>query len=149
MYDIIGDVHGHATLLKNLLLSMGYVKSRSGYFHPERKAVFVGDFVNRGPEIRQSVELIRKMTEGGMRWRFWETTKSTPSCITSNGKRKPRCSIKWEKDTSPWKKPSFNSKISRRSGNHTGNGCGRFLYSLNWMVCGWSMPAGPPAISRC
>ncbi|HNQ37147.1 MAG: metallophosphoesterase [Prolixibacteraceae bacterium] len=65
MYDIIGDVHGHATLLKNLLLSMGYVKSRSGYFHPERKAVFVGDFVNRGPEIRQSVELIRKMTEGG------------------------------------------------------------------------------------
>ena len=68
MYDIIGDIHGHASLLKNLLVSLGYVRNRSGYFHPERKAVFVGDFVNRGPEIRQTVELIRKMTEGGNAW---------------------------------------------------------------------------------
>ncbi len=65
MYDIIGDIHGHASLLKNLLVSLGYVRSRSGYFHPERKAIFVGDFVNRGPEIRMTVELIRKMTEEG------------------------------------------------------------------------------------
>ncbi len=65
MYDIIGDVHGHATLLKNLLVALGYEKSRTGYHHRERKAVFVGDFVNRGPEIRQTVELIRRMTESG------------------------------------------------------------------------------------
>ncbi len=65
MYDIIGDVHGHATLLKKLLKELGYVKTASGYAHSGRKAVFVGDFINRGPEIRQTVQLIRKMTEGG------------------------------------------------------------------------------------
>ena len=65
MYDIIGDVHGYATLLKKLLLQMGYSKTESGYLHPLRKAVFVGDFVNRGPEIRKTVRIIRKMVENG------------------------------------------------------------------------------------
>ncbi len=65
MYDIIGDVHGYATLLKKLLLQMGYSKTESGYFHPSRKAIFVGDFVNRGPEIRKTVRIIRKMVENG------------------------------------------------------------------------------------
>ncbi len=65
MYDIIRDVHGYATLLKKLLLQMGYSKTESGYFHPSRKAIFVGDFVNRGPEIRKTVRIIRKMVENG------------------------------------------------------------------------------------
>jgi hypothetical protein len=65
MFDIIGDVHGHATLLKKLLKSMDYRKTSSGYAHPERKAVFVGDFINRGPEIRLTLQMIRKMTENG------------------------------------------------------------------------------------
>ncbi len=65
MYDIIGDVHGYASLLKKLLLEMGYTKTESGYSHPNRKAIFVGDFVNRGPEIRKTVRIIRKMVENG------------------------------------------------------------------------------------
>lgn len=65
MYDIIGDVHGYASLLKKLLLQMGYSKTESGYSHPTRKAVFVGDFVNRGPEIRKTIRIIRKMVENG------------------------------------------------------------------------------------
>jgi len=65
MYDIIGDVHGHATLLKKLLKTLGYVKSIHGYNHPDRKAVFVGDFLNRGPEIRQTISLIRSMVDSG------------------------------------------------------------------------------------
>lgn len=63
MYDIIGDVHGHAPLLKKLLLQLGYQKTDSGYKHPERKAVFVGDFINRGPEIRKTVRMVRTMVE--------------------------------------------------------------------------------------
>jgi hypothetical protein len=63
MYDIIGDVHGHATLLKKLLLQLGYIKTETGYAHPNRKAIFVGDFINRGPEIRKSVRIIRTMVE--------------------------------------------------------------------------------------
>jgi len=65
MYDIIGDIHGHALLLKNLLKELGYKKTNNGYSHPERKAVFVGDFVNRGPEIRQTLQIIRNMTDRG------------------------------------------------------------------------------------
>ena len=63
MYDIIGDVHGYATLLKKLLLEMGYIKTENVYAHPTRKAIFVGDFVNRGPEIRKTIRIIRKMVE--------------------------------------------------------------------------------------
>lgn len=65
MYDIIGDVHGYASLLKKLLLQIGYTKTESGYWHPSRKAVFAGDFVNRGPEIRKTIRMVRKMVENG------------------------------------------------------------------------------------
>ena len=64
-YDIIGDVHGYATLLKKLLKTMGYAKINGIWQHPERKAVFIGDFINRGPEIRETIQLVRQMTEAG------------------------------------------------------------------------------------
>ena len=63
MYDIIGDVHGHAPLLKKLLSKLGYVKKAGVYSHSSRKAVFVGDFINRGPEIRKTIRIIRSMVE--------------------------------------------------------------------------------------
>jgi len=65
MYDIIGDIHGHADELRNLLTKMGYLLKDEYYSHPTRKAVFVGDFINRGPKIRESLVLIRKMVEKG------------------------------------------------------------------------------------
>ena len=65
MYDIIGDIHGHASLLKKLLKNLGYSKTNGSYVHPGRKAVFVGDFTNRGPEIRQTVLIIKNMVENG------------------------------------------------------------------------------------
>lgn len=64
-YDIIGDVHGYASLLCKLLKQMGYEKGEGGYAHPERKAIFTGDFTNRGPEIRDTLQIIRQMTESG------------------------------------------------------------------------------------
>lgn len=65
MYDIIGDVHGHADQLKDLLKKMGYKLVNDCFTHPTRKAVFVGDFINRGPKIRETINLIRKMVESG------------------------------------------------------------------------------------
>lgn len=65
MYDIIGDVHGHASLLKKLLIKLGYEKTNGSYFHPSRKAIFVGDFINRGSEIRKTIRIIRTMVENG------------------------------------------------------------------------------------
>ena len=65
MYDIIGDVHGYATLLKKLLKTMGYAKTNGVWKHPVRTAIFIGDFINRGPEIRETIQIIRQMTEAG------------------------------------------------------------------------------------
>lgn len=65
MYDIIGDVHGHADQLKSLLKKMGYTQKNDSFSHLSRKAVFVGDFINRGPKIRETLNLIRKMVETG------------------------------------------------------------------------------------
>ncbi|WP_372754369.1 metallophosphoesterase [Labilibaculum sp.] len=65
MYDIIGDIHGEVETLKHMLLSLGYVEGEEGYFHPKRKAVFVGDFVDRGPKIFETLELVQKMVIAG------------------------------------------------------------------------------------
>ncbi|PTN07516.1 calcineurin-like phosphoesterase family protein [Mangrovibacterium marinum] len=63
MYDIIGDVHGQAGMLKDLLRKMGYTAANGYFSHPSRKAVFVGDFINRGPQIKETIRIIRSMTE--------------------------------------------------------------------------------------
>ena len=65
MYDIIGDVHGEASTLKKLLLKMGYSKTNGSYSHPSRKAIFVGDFINRGSEIKKTIRIVRNMVENG------------------------------------------------------------------------------------
>jgi hypothetical protein len=65
MYDLIGDIHGHADELIQLLRILGY-ETRHGIFrHPERKVIFLGDFIDRGPQIRQTLEIVRPMVESG------------------------------------------------------------------------------------
>jgi hypothetical protein len=65
MYDLIGDIHGHAKELTALLAMLGYRKTGASYAHPERQAVFVGDFIDRGPHIREVLALVRPMVEEG------------------------------------------------------------------------------------
>lgn len=62
-YDIIGDIHGHAHELKSLLSDMGYSRHGLGYRHPSRTALFVGDFVDRGPAIREVLDIVRSMVD--------------------------------------------------------------------------------------
>jgi protein phosphatase len=89
-FDIIGDVHGCCDELEALLQQLGYVrrmKEEGGrmnekdalWFHPSsfslhpffyahpdgRKAVFVGDLVDRGPRIVDTSRLVRNMIAGG------------------------------------------------------------------------------------
>jgi hypothetical protein len=65
MYDLIGDIHGHADELVRLLEVLGYENLQGSYRHPERKVIFLGDFIDRGPQIRQVLETVRPMVEGG------------------------------------------------------------------------------------
>jgi hypothetical protein len=63
VYDIIGDLHGHADELRELLETLGFKERRGFYSHPERKAVFVGDFIDRGPKIRDTLGIVRSMID--------------------------------------------------------------------------------------
>lgn len=65
MYDLIGDIHGHADELEQLLNALGYENIRGVYRHPDRKVIFLGDFIDRGPKIRQVLEIVRPMIEDG------------------------------------------------------------------------------------
>lgn len=63
MTDLIGDIHGHADKLEALLLKLGYTLKNGNYAHPERKVVFVGDYIDRGPQIRETLQIVRRMVE--------------------------------------------------------------------------------------
>src|SRR5258706_3891401 len=65
MYDLIGDIHGYADELVQLLEALGYQNEQRTYRHPERKVIFLGDFIDRGPKIRQVLEIVRPMIEEG------------------------------------------------------------------------------------
>ena len=64
-YDIIGDIHGHADELVALLKLLDYELANGVYRHPSRKVIFVGDFIDRGPKIRETLQLVRSMHEAG------------------------------------------------------------------------------------
>ncbi|WP_029652221.1 metallophosphoesterase [Marinobacter daepoensis] len=64
-YDIIGDIHGCSHTLERLLEQMGYRKLNGIYQHPRRQAIFIGDIIDRGPRIRESLHLVRDMVEHG------------------------------------------------------------------------------------
>lgn len=64
-YDIIGDIHGHADKLEDLLLKLKYRFVDGIYQHQDRQAVFVGDFIDRGTQNRRVIEIVRAMVEHG------------------------------------------------------------------------------------
>ena len=66
-FDVIGDVHGCCDELEELLGELGYERGAGGaYVHPGgRKAIFLGDLVDRGPRIVDAVRLVKAMVDAG------------------------------------------------------------------------------------
>ena len=71
-FDIIGDIHGCAGELESLLEKLGYIINSSGdvglrsydVSPPEgRRAIFVGDLVDRGPRSPDVLRLVKSMVE--------------------------------------------------------------------------------------
>ncbi|MDE0087325.1 MAG: polynucleotide kinase-phosphatase [Candidatus Poribacteria bacterium] len=71
-FDIIGDVHGCFDELVELLKKLGYEISNQQdggtiVKHPQdRKVVFVGDYVDRGPKVVEVLRLVMEMHKTGM-----------------------------------------------------------------------------------
>ena len=69
-FDIIGDVHGCADELETLLAELGYKLKWDGkqvqVTPPEgRRAIFIGDLVDRGPRSPDVLRIARHMVESG------------------------------------------------------------------------------------
>ena len=66
-FDIIGDIHGCCAELTQLLATLGYETQTGGNFaHPAgRKLIFVGDLVDRGPKIPETVRLVKETVDAG------------------------------------------------------------------------------------
>jgi protein phosphatase len=70
-FDIIGDIHGCFDELCELLAKLGYEQTahadgRSTFRHPQgRRAVFLGDLVDRGPAVTDVLRLVMTMVEAG------------------------------------------------------------------------------------
>jgi len=67
MYDFIPDTHGQRELLEALLAQLGYGRSPAGWRRPDaqRRVVFLGDYVDRGPDSPGVVRIVRDMVEAG------------------------------------------------------------------------------------
>ena len=71
-FDVVGDVHGCRGELESLLIELGYALVRDELGRPvdavppgDRKAVFVGDLVDRGPDSPGVLRLVMGMVAAG------------------------------------------------------------------------------------
>ena len=65
-FDIIGDVHGCLDELAQLLERLGYAGSDNAWRHAEgRRAIFLGDLVDRGPDSPGVLRLVMDMVASG------------------------------------------------------------------------------------
>jgi hypothetical protein len=64
-YDLVGDIHGHADALHRLSHELEYAEVEGVFRHPERQMIFVGDFIDRGPQQQEVLRVARSMCEAG------------------------------------------------------------------------------------
>lgn len=66
-FDIIGDVHGCCDELELLLTKLGYTREAPLLYQPPegRRALFLGDLIDRGPRNLDALTLARQMVRAG------------------------------------------------------------------------------------
>lgn len=89
MYDIIGDIHGYADHLELLLDKLGYKKVHGVYSHPTRKALFLGDLIDRGPKVKETVEIVKAMVDSGNARCIMANHEFNYICFYTEGKSGP------------------------------------------------------------
>ncbi len=88
-YDIIGDIHGYATQLERVLQRLGYERQGEIYVPPEgRRAIFMGDFIDRGPQQRRVIEIARGMIDEGFAQAVMGNHEFNAVCYALPGQKK-------------------------------------------------------------
>lgn len=65
-FDIIGDIHGHADALHDLLHKLGYQRQGGTFTHrDQRQALFLGDLIDRGPQQLEVLSTVKSMVDVG------------------------------------------------------------------------------------
>lgn len=65
-YDVIGDIHGQAGKLQQLLGRLGYERRGRLWVPPQgRMTVFLGDLIDRGPQQLEVLDTVRRMMDAG------------------------------------------------------------------------------------
>lgn len=65
LFDIIGDIHGHADTFEALLRRLGYQPHGRGFRCAGRHLVLVGDLIDRGPHQQRVLEIAQSMRDNG------------------------------------------------------------------------------------
>lgn len=65
--DIVPDIHGQAEKLRLALKNLGWRRNGTTWVHPEpdRQIVFLGDFIDRGPENAAVIKIVRELMDSG------------------------------------------------------------------------------------
>lgn len=85
-YDVIGDIHGHGSALIRLLEKLDYRQNEGCYQHPERKVIFLGDFIDRGSQNRLVIRLVKTMVEKGLAYAVMGNHEYNAICFHTKGK---------------------------------------------------------------
>lgn len=66
-YDIIPDIHGQAAKLDAALAALGWRRASLSWTHPDpnRMIVFLGDFIDRGPDSCSVLKTVRELFDTG------------------------------------------------------------------------------------
>jgi hypothetical protein len=65
--DFIPDIHGQAEKLRFALHNLGWQRNGTTWLHPEpnRQIIFLGDFIDRGPENAAVIRIVRELMDSG------------------------------------------------------------------------------------
>lgn len=66
-FDIIPDIHGQSAKLDAALTALGWRHRAAGWLHSQsdRQIVFLGDFIDRGPDNRAVLNTVRGLIDAG------------------------------------------------------------------------------------
>ena len=121
--DFIGDVHGHFNALELLLKKLGYEKKNGIYTHSERFPVFLGDYIDRGPNIKDVLHLVRSMQENG-----------SAIALMGNHEYNYLCYHLKDENDRPFRENSVKNEMQLRETNSTLENISERDSYLDWMA---------------